>query len=485
MAGTCPTDAGVSTGGAPGACPVNASDICCGLTCQPAPGSTPCCPGPGADVYCAARLGAGATCVDDECTACTPALAGEYTVDPVHGSDSMGTGNTQGGAQPGCALATVTRALQIVGTASSIQNTVTVIGGAAGTSAVVGPGETFPLVVPQNVAITTAAGPVVVNVPAGSSGFQLGAGTGGAGTVAGIRGGTGSSLTIDGQGNTASYGIVATTGSTVATSIANLTVSRFLDDGILVENAGVLSIGAGVTSTANGTAAARKAGLHVTGSGHAIITASAGQAGTHFDGNTSHGIFVDASGFITLTGAVTNATHGGGTVTANDNYTAGLWIQQTPGMPPQNTVAGLVSFGSGTGNGLRIVAGSSVKLRGSVSLGNHGSGVLVSATNASSDISNIDLGDEVGSDYGRNMFQQPRSGGASNGAVGVCLMVHPNSGVLRAAGNVFSAGDCSTTAATLSANKTACANAACAGGVCDLGIVGAGNDVDVKMCTHR
>jgi hypothetical protein len=55
--------------------------------------------------------------------------------------------------------------------------------------------------------------------------------------------------------------------------------------------------------------------------------------------------------------------------------------------------------------------------------------------------------------------------------------------MLHAAGNQFVAVDCATTAGTLTLNSGGCGNAACMGGVCDLGIVTTtGNGFDVSMC---
>ncbi|HZU81290.1 MAG TPA: hypothetical protein VE987_00155, partial [Polyangiaceae bacterium] len=343
----------------------------------------------------------------------------------------------------------------------------------------VGAGETFPILIPANVTVTTADGAVTVAVPAKTSGFTLQA------PASGVVGGSGAPLTIDGQSHAATFGIVATTGATAATTIGGVTVQNFLDAGILVERTAVLTIGPGVTSTGNGTTAARSDGLHVTGNANAVIMVAANQTPTHFDGNTDHGILVDTAGFITLTGSSTAAS-----VTTNGNFAAGVWIAQTPGAPPQNVIDGLVSRGATNGNGLRFIAGSSVKLRNTISTGNQGSGVLVSSSAASSDISKIDLGDAAGdasaADYGHNTLQAPLGSG-NNGNAGICLNVRANSGVLAAAGNNFASAACATAAGTVTINKNGCGNGACTGGTCDLGIAagnGAGNDIDVSLCTH-
>jgi hypothetical protein len=390
-----------------------------------------------------------------------------YEVDPVYGSDQSGTGD---GTTTGCALKTITRALEVIGT-PVVATTITVLGPSS-----VNANEAFPIALPALVTVTTSAGAVMVNVPAGAAGFTL------ASPSSGIGGAASAPLTISGQCNTATYGIVATTGSQASTQVANLVVTGFFDDGILVEKEGILSIGPGVTSTLNGTVAARKAGLHVTASGEAIVDVPSGSAPTHFDQNTNHGIFVEANGFVELTGVVTSASAGTGTITTSGNYAAGIWIAQTPGTPPQNIIRGVVSFGATNGNGMRFVTGSNVKVRDSASLGNQASGIIVSSTDANSDISAIDLGNPTGPDYGNNTLQEPL-GAANNGNAGICLNVRANAGTLLGAGNIFGDADCATGASPLTINKSGCSNSGC-GGTCDIGITGAGNDVSVSKCAH-
>ena len=485
VAGTC---TGVAAGGAPGTCAINASDICCTGTCQSGAGANACCPGANALAYCAGKIGdPHAACVNNVCTACPVPIAATYLVDPVGGSDVGGTGDH---TTAGCAFKTITRALQVIGTSPLVATSITVLG-----PSTVRAGETFPIPLPANVTVTTTGGPVHVDVPAGSSGFALsevGSGIAG-GAVA--DGGAAPVLTIGGPhggANDATSGIVVDTGTGVSSAnaprISNLIVTNFLEDGILVQNTGILTVGAGVTSTLNGTptAAGRRAGLHVTGNGQAIVDVAAGAAPAHFDANTNHGIRVDTSGTVTVMGTVTSAPAGTGTVTTNGNYAAGVWIQQTAATPPASAITGLVSFANTNGNGIRIFAGSSVRIRASVSLGNQGDGVLVSAAaGGSNDISNIDLGRAVdaGGTFGANTFQEPLGSG-NNGAAGICLQVRNNAGTLHAEGNVFGAIHCATGAGALTTNNGACDNAACAAGVCDLGITNAtGNAVDVSMCS--
>ncbi|MDP9001458.1 MAG: hypothetical protein M3O46_15260, partial [Myxococcota bacterium] len=415
------------------------------------------------------------TCVNNVCTVCAQVPSGtpSYLVDPNSGSDVGGTGDN---TTAGCAFRTIKRALQVIGTPLTA-TTITVLG-----PATVNAGETFPIVLPANVSVTTTGGSVQVDVPAGVAGVNLSQ----IGTA--IGGGTGAPLTIGGPHggvNDATFGIVVGTGTGVTTGnspqVSEVRLTNFLNDGIIVQGTGIARIGAGVTSTLNG-----RAGLHVTDTGRAIVDVASGATPTHFDANSTHGVLVDSGGSIRITGTVTDATGGVSTVTTSRNFFAGVSIQQTAAAPPANTITGLASFASPNGNGIRIVAGSNVRVRDSISLNNQLSGVFVTTGGTTSnDISNIDLGTGVdaGGTFGGNTFQEPFSSPARNTAAGVCLSVMPNAGSLHAAGNVFGAVNCATTAGTLTLDLGGCDNSMCTGGVCDLGIVTTtGNDIDVSMC---
>ncbi len=364
-----------------------------------------------------------------------------------------------------------------------------------------GAGETFPLVVPQNVHITTQGGPVTVQVPSGKAGFGL------ASLDSSIAGGASAALTItttvDGSvtpptGGT--YGIVVADGASASTpgnptTISNLTVTGMLDDGILVQGGSVL-VSQGVVSSSNGLTAAARAGLHVTGNGEAVITVASGSTPSTFINNTAHGILVDGNGYIKLTGSVISATAGTGTVVTSGNTAAGVWIEQTPGNTPpnQNVINGLVSFGNTNGNGMRIVAGSNVQVRNSVFLDNGANGVIVSTygtkTTTNNTIANIDLGTSgpTGTNGG-NTFQTASGSGTQNGGAGICLAIANGGATLNAAGNQFSeASPCTGSTQTLTLNTKGCGNSAaqCAGGVCDLGLQSSGsgtvNTFNVTTC---
>jgi hypothetical protein len=462
---------------------VNASDICCATVCAPAAGTVPCCPedptDPNAIKYCTQKLGVGATCQSNVCTKCGAASNFNYVVDPNNGDDSIGTG----ASTAGCALKTITRALQVIPPNPLLPVTITVLGASTVKES---NGEKFPITIPKGVTITTSGGTVTVNVP--TIGFAMGA------PNSALMGAAPSSLVISGINSTGSNGIVASLGSDATTQIANLDVTGFADDGIRVQGTSVLSIGSWVSSTKNGTATGSRSGLHVT-DGHAIINPAANTV-TRFDENTRHGIEVDGSGFVTLTGTVTDAVAGTGTVVVRANDNAGLWIAQTGNNPPQNVVSGLVSFASPHGPaGIEILAGSNLKLRSSVSLANAQAGVRVevgsgSSTDAgaaaSNDISMIDLGSAA--EDGKNVFQASL-GMNPNGGAGICLSMKANLGAtLSARGNVFEANNCATTAAPLTANKVDCISLS---GVLDLGFETVGipdggvpNAIDVLKCTH-
>jgi hypothetical protein len=459
VAGTCTP----GTTAAPAACSANPSDVCCTTTCQAGPpsGGVACCPTADATTYCTNKLGMAASCIGNVCSACAGVTDGHYTVDPVNGKDTTGTGS---GAQAGCAFKTITRALAVIGT-PTVASSITVLG-----PSTVGANETFPLVLPAKLTLTTSGGAVTVNVPSGDNGFTLNS----AGTT--ITGATGAPLTISGQSQIANTGIGAFGKSTAATTISNVTVSGFMAEGIDVGNNAVLTIGPGVKATGNGDA-----GLWVHVSGHVVIDVPAGSAATSFDSNANHGIRVVGNGNITLTGSVTSATAGTGTVTANKNGIAGLYISQTAGTPPQNVIDGLVAFANLGNCGIHLFEGSNVQVRNSATLGNTGNGIFVEAGSASGDVSQIDLGTMTSP--GLNTVQDKSGGAAANTEPGICLGTSSGTAVtLMAWGNIFGSTNCSTTAGALTVSKpSTCAG----GGSVDLGIPGTGgNDINVKMCTH-
>ena len=419
--GLCIASAGSCTGTPDNtACPINGADVCCGSACTPGE----CCPGSAGDTVCKAKLSNNsAVCsAGHQCTVCDPVAGLTFLVDPLSGVDGGATGSgTSGGGTPNaaCAFKTITRALQAIGSNPAVGTVIQVRN--SGPVSVAGNGETFPINVTTNVTITAVGGLVTITPPAAQAAFGFAsAGSGINGTLGG------GSLIIDGGGNTASFGVVATTGSTTATSLRNVTIQNFLQGGVRVANAGVLTIQQGVAVTGNGTVAvgARRPGLHVTGSAHVDITVPMGQPTTSFNLNTQHGILVDGTASVTITGSQSGGT---GTIECRGNAVAGLAIAQTPGNNlPLNAVTGFLSVGTTQGNGIRIEGGSNVRMRDSYSLGNFGSGIIVAtsviATVRNNSLTNIDLGSrlDAGGSPGGNTFQAS-IGSNANGGAGICL----------------------------------------------------------------
>ena len=187
-----------TTAGKPGTCTNIGTDVCCptaDLCFTPPSGATTCCPGVSGNSYCQTALGnSSATCtLENTCTTCDPVSTTNpvYYVDPVNGSDGA-TGSARGqdaGASESCALKTISRALKLISVVGTALPTQIVVVGASG-GVTVSAGETFPLVIPSNVTVTTSTGPVKVQVPSGKAGFEI------ASLSSSITGGTGAALTI-------------------------------------------------------------------------------------------------------------------------------------------------------------------------------------------------------------------------------------------------------------------------------------------------
>ncbi len=438
------------------ACAANAGDVCCNKTCVPGA----CCD----SAFCHDTKGNDFTCVNHVCTRCDQATNDTYYVDPVNGSDASGTGATTAGGQPSpaCAFKTITRALAVLGPSPTPGTQIVILGA----NVAVGAGETFPLAVPPKTTVAGQMKSAAIKVPPKGSAFVLGA-----------PGATLASLTIDGQTHTGYYGVLVGKGCDATCTIKNVAVQNTGKDGILV-GAGALTIGAGTTVTGAGTLAATHSGLHVAG-GNVVIDNPAGSAPIAFNDNSAHGILVDLIGSVNITGVPSGGN--AGTVVANANNYAGLWIETTPGKnAPRSLVRGIVAFGQTGGNGMRIIAGSSIEVRGSVLLGNAGNGVHVSPYVAgkmvSNDVSMIDLG--APNDPGGNTLQATQGMGNNDNA-GICLTVAPNSGKLLAEGNVFAGPiDCSKPNAGKIRLDNRC-------GAADVGVTGANNTIDVANCTTK
>ena len=251
----------------------------------------------------------------------------------MNGNDAMATGSGMVGgvATPSCSFRTVTRALAAVG-GFAVAGTQIVIVGQSGQTVPLDAAETLPIIVPANVAITTQAGPIRLNLTASGdpnlanvAGFQL------SGAGAAIAPDPAAPVTIDGATNTSGIGIGVSPGAGNTASLAYVVVQNTGGHGISVSN-GTLSIGQGVSVTGAGTALKRRDGLNVAG-GTVNIVVNAGQATTAFNNNTQHGIYVTGAGVINIAGVPVTATapNGQGTVVANGNAFAGLRIFESPG----------------------------------------------------------------------------------------------------------------------------------------------------------
>ncbi len=408
-------------------------------------------------------------CISNVCTLCPPVptsgtLANTYFVDPTNGSDS---GNGYNNVM--CRFKTVSRAFTVMKN-QGLSGTVVLLGDTS-----VARTEQFPLSVPANV--TLIGGSVsgegtsatitnvsrTVSIQNGTSSRLVGF------TIAGsnsriaylIIDGTGS-----GSGTRGSTGIVIAGASQTGVTLDHVTVQNTFNEGIVVGGssggtlvAGNATMGPGVVVTGSGTTGNRSSGVLLAGSATAtVMGGSAEGERTAFTNNTDHGIAVVQSAGITIMG---NGNAAGPSVSTNANANEGLAIQQKGANLSANEVTGLVSSGSTLAGGILVDTGSKLKLRNSVVLSNHESGIRVKSVTASHDITQIDLGTDTTSNAGGNTLQCPRdrsdlcpSGQTPNRGVGICLEIRATnlgSQVLAAQGNVF---------ATTANDRALCASAA-------------------------
>jgi hypothetical protein len=365
--GKCVSNACTNTGHA---CSANGDDVCCGSKCL----SGNCC----VDNDCLSSpiYGDGYFCRQNTCSRCDSVVGNAYFVDPVAGDDSVATGSGAAGgvATAGCSFRTVTRALQTIGTAPA-GTTITIVGRTTGTTSLYtvpvagGPSvvETLPIQVPANVTITTKTGPVNLTLANNKIGFSL------LGDKANLQPLAAAALTIDGAKHVSASGIVVNAGTGTA-NISNVTVINTGDDGIQVAG-GTAQIGAGVHVTGAGTVASRQDGLLVSGGIANIVVAAAGP-NTVFENNTQYGIAVTGAGVLNITGAA--VTGGQRTIITQSNVNGNVDFGQTPvATTPVSTIDGLYCWASTQGDGLRILAGSKVKVRNSVFQANTGNGIHI------------------------------------------------------------------------------------------------------------
>jgi hypothetical protein len=475
-------------------CPANPADECCAGSCY----AGNCCIISSSPTGCAGL--SGTTCAANSpsevvgggvCTACA-AVTGNpyYYVDPEHGNDQAGTGSN---SAVGCAFRTITRALQFIGGSPITGTQIIILGGTVDAGAPVtipspsqdggASAERFPITLGTNIELTSKGGPVRIEVPAASEGFIL------SGASSMITSGSGSLITIDGQQNTANAGIVATSASA---TIAGITVQDFENEAVLVATTG--AAGASLTIGANTSLSNNAGDGLLVQSGTATATGVTGEP-ILFNNNGTHGVRVTATGIVSLTGQLGATPPTTATIVMQGNTTAGVWVENTTATT-QSTLTGIASV-AGAANGIRIIPGSNVKLRGSWVLGNAGNGVLVSNNaGTTTTVTNINLGNGVaGGDAGGNTLQAVTGG---NGGAGICLDLPATAtGIsLNALGNTFGGVNCETTATTLTSGALTGVTGtgrACGGGV-DIGgtplaatssILVTANKINVSMCTYN
>ena len=415
-----------------------------------------------------------------DAAACAAPDGTMVVVDPVNGVDSAtnGSGVAAGAVTAGsCAFKTITYALAHLKTAT-IVNVLT-----TGTVSVATNGETFPISVPANVTVQGSGGAAIISDVSNDA-------TAGVAFTLSSAGSALSSLIIDGASgatNTAVHGIVATAGAT--STLGDVEVRNFSAAGIRAE-AGTLSITSGTNSHNNGLGgAADLSGLHILGSGH--VTVTGGATPIQFSHNGQSGILISGNGTATLTLVGTPGTGTAGSVVANNNTVDGVEINQTGAIPQLIKITGLVAA-SNTKDGLRVFGGSNVQVRGSVFISNADNGVNVETANGAgardNNVSNIDLGTDVTTHAGNNVFQ---SVSLPNNSAGVCLNIALNrTQALNAEGNTWIASGASVNCASTAALLTEGTGKACAGGV-DIGgsglnpttITGSSNGVNAQSCT--
>ena len=423
-------------------CPGNAADFCCANKCIP--GS--CCTGD--DAPCK-LIGSTYTCVNNTCTTCDAPAGNSFFVDPVNGSDTnaLGSGMAGGVASAACMFKTITHALSALPATPAAGTTITVVGEAGKTTQLVVSGtgaEKLPIDIPANVKITTKTGAIELKLPMNKVGFRL------IGNAAGLVPDAAAPLSIDGGGVSGTAVVFALAAGDSA-ALAQVAVKKTNDDGLRVSG-GNAAIGAGVSVVDSGSATQRQSGLEVT-AGRAAIDVPAGSS-IVFQHNSEHGIKVTGRGELDITGKPAGTPGDGkGSVLVKENGDAGIQLAQSPVETTRKTndIDGVVAHAN-QGPGLRVLGGSKLKLRNSVSLANGGSGVLIEpfgGTNGT-DVTAIDLG--IANDPGKNVLQSLLGSNPNTGA-GICVDLNLAAGTaaIKARGNIFAGAgavlDCSVTPA--------------------------------------
>ena len=435
------------------------------------------CADPADDAACGTAYVAGDLCLAGACGKCD-AVGSTYFVDPVNGSDTVGTGSGAAGgvASSRCAFKTVANAILHIGANAAGATLVISVAGPSKLDAT----EKYPLKVPPKTTVTTTGGNVVVALTANARAFDL------TKDGASLDGGT-FLIDIDAekQGGTKTAGVFVGTGATDATRIRHVRISDTVGAAIAVTGTGRVTIEEGVHLRRSGRGTGTVPGLAIGDpAGFATLEAPAGSDPILIE-ECGNGIAVTGGGGIKIAGVPDAASTDKGTIVVQKNLGPGIVITQgglLPGPAPLCDVFGVVSFGNGTanaGSGLRVSYTSNVRLRSSVFLANKTHGVHVIAADVG--LLAFDMG--TASEPGLNVVQRLNVQGSINLGTGICLS--PGNGAnltIPARGNVFGTGkDCSTTAATLV--QTANGPNACASGR-DIGIdtVNPTNNIDVSLC---
>jgi hypothetical protein len=472
--GECVTSACTNTGHA---CAANNSDVCCSSKCI----SGNCC----VDNDCVTNpsYGDGFFCRQNTCTRCDNVTGNAYLVDPVGGDDGTATGSGTSGTTTtaSCAFRTVTRALQVIGTPSGA-TTITIVGRTGTTNLFTvaptgdtSPVEALPIQLPANVTLKSKTGPIKLTLLNGKVGFNL------LGDKASIQPDAAAALTIDGANQVSGAGIVVTAGTGTAT-ISNVTITNPGDDGIQVTS-GTLRILGGVHVTGAGTPGSRQSGLTISDGTVNIVPGT--DPATSFESNTQSGIAVSATGVLNITGT----TSAGGThsVVVQNNFASNVDFGQNPGaVSAVSTIDGLYSVQSTTGDGLRINAGTKIKVRNSIFQANSGNGIRIASAGAAvaaNALDGIDLGQTGSANAGHNVLQVPTQVGSNpNSGAGLCVDLAADAGTptLMAVGNLFAGHDCSTSNGGAIQKSPTCT------GATDLGVIQASGTtvtVNVSSCT--
>ena len=459
------------------ACAANTADFCCNSKCVPGN----CC----GDSDCTG-MGANFTCSNNTCTQCELAAGNQYTVDPVNGSDSIGTGSGRAGgaAMAKCAFRTLTRALRWIGDNPPSGTTITIAGAAGTTTDVYSvapagssePPEAAVVDVPANIKITTSKGPIRWRLPKDAIALRF------VGNGSSLAPASGARLTIDGMGDTSGSGVVFNLDTGATATITNVTIQNTGDDGVRVlKGKGV--VGPGVTISDAGSAANHQSGVLVTSGTAEIRGGNADQ--TIIQNNKEYGINVAGTGEVNVINGVpdiTPAPSGAGTIVVRGNASGGVLIAQAGANLRVNDITGLVSWNN-QGAGLTVLGGSKLKLRKSVLLANTGSGLVINQTDATAtgnDTTGIDLGKAF--DAGANVLQMTAGGtNHPNTESGLCVKLSDvqNPHTVSALGNVFSGPrNCATANPGKITTSMVCADKV------DLAIASAMATVDTTSCTQ-